>query len=161
MELRARSGYSLGVAGAVVSRDRVLLVRRLHEPNRGRWTFPSGYVGPFERIDEAIVREVAEETGVHAEVVGVLGVRNRVSPNDNNLLVFFLLRPLAGEPRPDGDEVDGADYFPFDEALAHPGLIELNRTVLARLVDGSAAIHYPADCPPTPGLAALGYVAYL
>ena len=70
MELRTRCGYSLGVAGAVVAGERILMVRRMHEPNRGRWTFPSGWVGATESVDQAVVREIEEETGVRAEVVG-------------------------------------------------------------------------------------------
>jgi len=161
MRVRERSGYSLGVAGIVVAEERVLLVRRMHEPNRGRWTFPSGYVEVAESVDEAVLREVKEETGVEAQIVGVIGLRNRVSPNDNNLLLFFLLRPGAGEPMPDGVEVDGARYFPFAEALGNPEVIELNRTVLRRVAEGEISPFLSEPCPPTPGLLARRYVAFL
>ncbi len=160
MELRVRCGYSLGVGGVVLSGGRVLLVRRLHEPNRGRWTFPSGYVNAEESVEQAAVREVAEETGVRAEVVGVVGLRNRVSPNDNNLVLFFLMYPREGEPVADGVEVDDARYFTFAEALANADAIELNKMVIRKVMAGGG-LFLPTDCPPTPGLAALRYVAFL
>lgn len=162
MELRMRSGYSLGVAGAVVDGDRVLLVRRMHEPNRGRLTFPSGYVRREESVEQAVAREIKEETGVEAEVTGVLGVRNRVSPNDNNLLLFFQLRPVAGAPAPDGVEVSEARYFTFAEAIDNPDLIELNKQVVRKLAQGGQACSFRTiECPPTPGLLALRYVAFI
>lgn len=159
--LRPRTGFSLGAAGIVIAGESVLLVRRMHEPNRGRWTFPSGYVGAEERVDEAAVREVKEETGVEAEVVSLLGLRNRVSPNDNNVLLFFLMRPLRGEPAPDGYEVDGARYYTFPEALANPDLLEMNKTVLRKAIADGTARFTPSDCPPTPGLEASSYIAFL
>lgn len=159
--LRSRSGFSLGVSGVVMAEGKVLLVRRMHEPNRGRWTFPSGYVGAEERVDEAAAREVLEETGIRAEVVGVAGLRQRVSPGDNNLLVFFVMAPLAGEPVPDGNEVDAARYFTFDEALAESAFIEMNKRVLRAVAARPVGALAPEDCPPTPGLPALGYIAFL
>lgn len=159
--LRRRSGFSLGVSSVVISDGSVLLVRRMHEPNRGRWTFPSGYVGDEERADEAAAREVLEETGVHTEVVGVVGLRQRVSPDDNNVLIFFAMRPLAGEPRADNTEVDGAAYFPIEEALANPDFIEVNKRVLRKVLTDPAGHLSLEDCPPTPGLPALAYIAFL
>ncbi len=161
MQLRMRQGYSLGAAGIVLAGERVLLVRRMHEPNRGRWTFPSGYVNPIERVDEAAVREVAEETGVRAVVEAVVGMRNRVSPTDNNLLVMFLMRALAGEPAPDGVEVDGARYFTFAEALAEPDFISVNKTFLRKVTARDYSSFSPTEIPPTPGLLALDYIAFL
>ena len=160
MQLRTRSGFSLGVSGVVWDGERVLLVRRMHEPNAGRWTFPSGWVDADETIDLAAAREVREETGVEAEAIGALGFRQRVSPGDNNLLVFLLLRPLAGEPVPDRVEVDAAAFLPVAEALDHPGLIELNKVVLRRLIEEGAAALRPAPCPPTPLLPG-HYLAFL
>jgi ADP-ribose pyrophosphatase YjhB (NUDIX family) len=152
LQLRQRCGFSLGVAGAVLDGEQVLLVRRMHEPNRGRWTFPSGWVQADEGLHEAVAREIKEETGVDAEVIGVVGLRQRISPNDNNLVVNFLLRPLAGEPMPDNVEVDGASYFALEEALANPDVISLNKAVIRKLIVDRQACLEAAPCPPTPGL---------
>jgi ADP-ribose pyrophosphatase YjhB (NUDIX family) len=161
--LRRRSGYSLGVASLVIDAGRILLVRRMHEPNRGRWTLPSGYVDAEELVHEAAAREVLEETGLRIEPVGVVGLRQRVSPNDNNLLLFFLMRPLPEQPAPvpDGVEVDAAIFVPCDDALANPDFIEMNKRVLRKVMADPAAHFSPEDCPPTPGLAALAYIAFL
>jgi ADP-ribose pyrophosphatase YjhB (NUDIX family) len=148
----ARAGCSLGVSGAVLLEDRVLLVRRLFEPYRGWWTMPSGYVEQDESLDEAVMREVIEETGLSTEVIGVAGLRNRVSPGDNNVMVIFRLKPLSTEPHPDGVEVDRAEFVPVNQALAADDVIPIARMALRSILARPDEVFYPGDCPPTPGL---------
>lgn len=67
--------------GAIVLDDdgRLLVVRRGHAPARGRWTLPGGRLEPGESLEQAVAREVDEETGltVHVEeLVGHLEVRD-------------------------------------------------------------------------------------
>lgn len=151
---------SLGAAGVVLREGRVLLVRRLFEPFKGRWTLPSGYVEKDESIDDAVKREVLEETGVYTEVVGVVGVRNRVSPGDNNLLIAFRLIPLSGEAAPDGVEVDRAEFIPIEEALASDEVIPITRLVLRGVVDHPEFALMEQECPPPPGLTVDSYRAW-
>ena len=76
---------------------RLLLVRRGQDPERGRWSVPGGRVEPGETSQEAAVREVLEETGLHVVVTGVAG---RVEL-----------------PAPDGGVYDVVDHF----ARVEPG----------------------------------------
>ncbi len=113
---RYNSGYNIGVGGAVVQDGRLLLVRRASRRGRGNWQVPGGFVEQDETIEEAVVREVCEESGVTGHVQGVLGLRNRCDPDvGNSTYVVMLLRPVSGEPKPDGKEVDRAEYFTLDE----------------------------------------------
>lgn len=113
---RYNQGYNIGVGGAVVRDGRLLLVRRASRRGHGNWQVPGGFIEPQETIEEAVVREVAEEAGVAAEVEGVLGVRSRVDPESgNSLYIVLLLRGLGGDPKPDDHEVDRAGYFRLDE----------------------------------------------
>src|SRR6266566_2162118 len=60
--------------------------------------------------------KIEEEAGVTAEVEGILGLRNRCDPDvGNSLYIVLLLHPLSGDPKPDGKEVDRAEYFSLDE----------------------------------------------
>ena len=112
---RYNSGYNIGVGGAVVQDGRLLLVRRASRRGRGNWQVPGGFMEPDETIEQAVVREVAEETGVTAEVEGILGLRNRYHVDvGNSLYIVLLLRPLSGDPKPDGREVDRAEYFSLE-----------------------------------------------
>ena len=96
---RYNRGYNLGVGGAVVRDNRLLLVRRASRRGRGNWQVPGGFVEPDETIEKAVVREVLEEAGVTGEVQGVIGLRNRCDSDiGNSLYIVLLMKPLSGEP---------------------------------------------------------------
>ena len=124
---RYNTGYNIGVGGAVVRDGRLLFVRRASRRGRGNWQVPGGFIEPDETIEEAVVREVAEEAGVEAEVQGVLGVRSRFDADSgNSLYVVLLLRGLTPEPTPDLREVDRAVYLSLDEIRALDPLPQTN-----------------------------------
>ena len=83
---RYNPGYNIGVGGAVVKDDRLLLVRRLSRRGRGNWQIPGGFVEQNETMEIAVIREVEEEAGVTASVQGVLGIRNRYDEEGGNSL---------------------------------------------------------------------------
>jgi ADP-ribose pyrophosphatase YjhB (NUDIX family) len=93
-----RENVWLGVAGVVVSEDGSwLVVKKCYGGLKGSWSLPAGFVNEGETADEAVIREVYEETGVECTVKGLLGVRTGVirdSISDNMLV--FLLSPLPG-----------------------------------------------------------------
>jgi ADP-ribose pyrophosphatase YjhB (NUDIX family) len=106
--------YSIGVGALVMREGKVLLVRRAQEPGRGYWTNPGGYAEQLERIDETVCREVLEETGVEAVVASVAAVRDQPRAV-HNLYVAFSMDYVAGEPVPDGVEVDAAGFYSPEE----------------------------------------------
>lgn len=94
-----RENVWLGVAGVVVSDDGSwLVVKKRYGGLKGSWSLPAGFVNEGETADDAVIREVYEETGVKCIVKGLLGVRTgviRESISDNMLV--FLLGPLHGQ----------------------------------------------------------------
>ena len=130
---RYNTGYNVGVGGAVVNDDRLLLVRRLSRRGRGNWQIPGGFVEHDETMELAVVREVEEEAGVTSTVQGVLGVRNRYdAEGGNSLYIVMLLRPQSGEPNPDMAEVDRAEYFSLAEIEAMEQISPINIQVAKR-----------------------------
>ncbi len=129
---------SVVAVGGVVRRERsVLLVRQRYGPARGLFLFPGGLVEPGETLDQAVAREVAEETGVEATVRGVIGLRSRCDGGRNDTYVMFLLEWVAGEPRPDGHEIDDARFFGLVD-LQDPAvpITALSRYVALRVLEG-------------------------
>lgn len=88
-------------ASASIFRDgRLLLIRRAREPGRGRWSLPGGRVEFGESLEQAIRREVAEETGLAIDIVGFAGIR-QVLPRDvhggHYVVLSFAARWRGGE----------------------------------------------------------------
>lgn len=129
--------FTLGVGGAVVRDEELLLVH--HAYGAKKWQIPGGYVKPDECAQTGVVREIYEETRIHAEVDGLLGVRHRVKEGDNSTYLIFRMSSISlHDPIPDGREVDAASYFTLQEieALAPEEIPALNRWV-ARFVLGN------------------------
>jgi len=63
----------------VVHDGKLLLGRRKMEPGRGKWSFVSGYVNIYERVEAAAVREVKEETGLDVELDGLIGLYDEIA----------------------------------------------------------------------------------
>ncbi len=132
---RYNTGYNIGVGGAVVRDGRLLLVRRASRHGRGNWQLPGGFIEPDEPIEQAVVREVVEESGVTAVVEGVLAVRNRYVPDQGNgIYVVLLLHPVSGEPKPDAKEVDRAGYFTLKEIRSLEPLPPVNWEIAQRVL---------------------------
>lgn len=111
----------VGVGAIIIDDGRVLLVKRGHPPLAGEWSIPGGALEVGETVREGAVREAREETGLTVEPAELLGVYDRVLRDGDGrvlyhyVLVDFLCRRVAGEPRPAGD-ADEARWFTQEEA---------------------------------------------
>lgn len=126
------AGPEVAVGGVAVVDGRLLLVRRGHGPAAGSWSVPGGRVQLGETVHEAVVREVAEETGLHVVVESFLGWVERLDLDDNYPSHFVILdfavvplepdaAPLAGD---DAAEVAWADLADLGDYRLVPGLVE-------------------------------------
>jgi len=141
---RYNQGYNIGVGGAVVRDGQLLLVRRASRHGRGNWQLPGGFIEPDETIEQAVVREVHEETGVTAEVDAVLGLRSRYDPETGNgIYIVLVLRPIDGEPTADGYEVDQAGYFNLEQIRALSPLPPVNWEIAQRVLAPDRRLLFP------------------
>ncbi|NQX61312.1 NUDIX hydrolase [Paenibacillus qinlingensis] len=111
--------YSIGVGALVMKDEKILLVRRAQEPGKGRWTNPGGYIEQHELIQETIVREVLEESGVEASVSRLVAVRD-LPRSIHNVYIAFEMTYISGIPQPDGVEVDAAGFYSLEEMASMP-----------------------------------------
>lgn len=96
----------------------VLLIRRGQPPLENSWSLPGGRIEWGERAVDAAIRELKEETGCDAEIVGLIdvvdGLMNRRSdermPWGHYVLIDYAARWVAGEPVA-GDDAREARFF--------------------------------------------------
>jgi len=102
----------VGVGVLIRDGDKILIVKRAGEPSKGIWSIPGGLVELGERVRDAAVREVEEETGLSIEIDDLLGVFDSVSKDESGavryhyILVDFLAHPTGGELKPESDISD-------------------------------------------------------
>jgi 8-oxo-dGTP pyrophosphatase MutT (NUDIX family) len=159
--LRAKVGTDLVQLPSVtvLVRDglgRVLLVRHAET---GHWVVPGGAIEPHEVPADAAVREMWEETGIDVELTRVLGVYGgpefHVTYGNGDEVSFVVTvfegRPVAGEPRADGEEILEVRWVaPADAgALSMPAWARL---VLADALGDWSRTHFhaPTWTPPGP-----------
>lgn len=120
------NGPELCVSAVVIDDGRILLVRRGRGRAQGTWAIPGGRVQAGETLAEAVVRELAEETGIEGVCAGLLGPRELIGGGDAHqvLLAYRITVLEAIEPRP-GDDAVEARWVPLGEVADHrlaPGL---------------------------------------
>ena len=93
-------------------KSKVLLIQRNLEPQRGKWTFPAGFVDRGEKVEDAAIREVFEETGYIVELDKLIGVYSQ--KNDPIILIVYGGHVVGGEIT-DNSEVQSIQTFPIDK----------------------------------------------
>jgi 8-oxo-dGTP diphosphatase len=110
--------HPVPAVGVVCRRgDAVLLIRRGRAPRQGEWSIPGGKVARGERLQDAAMRELMEETGVRARIGDLLAVYEIIEPDFHYILIDYDADWISGEPRA-GDDADEARFMPYDEALS-------------------------------------------
>ena len=107
--------------GAVVVRDgKALIVKRAHEPRKGEWSLPGGLLELGESLQDAVRREIKEETNLDVNVGSVIETFDRVHRDDDGriryhfVIVDFVCWPVGGEAVP-GSDADGVAWVAAGE----------------------------------------------
>lgn len=101
----------VAVAALLVQDGRVLLARRVNDPQRGRWSLPAGFIDAGEDPISALKRECKEETGLDVGIVDLLGVfYGQEHPRGAHIVIAYRVQAIGGTLTP-ADDVDQVEFF--------------------------------------------------
>jgi len=119
------------VSAIIIEDDRLLLIRRAKDPNKGLWSFPGGGIELGETAAEACAREVFEETGLVVDVGSVAGVRDVIGRDGGGVsyhyvIVNFRAKVVSGEliAGSDAQEARWVSLGDLADQELTPGLID-------------------------------------
>jgi NAD+ diphosphatase len=122
--------------------DRAILGRQAHWPP-GRYSALAGFVEPGESLEEAVAREVHEETGAH--VADVAYRSSQPWPFPASLMLGFLARWTAGEPAVGDGELEDVRWFTRDEVVGGVPKLPPRQAIARRLIEDWLGAPAPDD----------------
>jgi 8-oxo-dGTP diphosphatase len=133
----------IGVGGVIIDQGRTVLIRRGTEPLLGEWSIPGGKIEIGETLEEAVRRELREETGLEVCVLELIELFDRIYPDEGSasangkkkprfhyVIADYLCGLVGGEPRAGSDVTDLA--FAREEELGRFELTEKATSVLKK-----------------------------
>jgi len=114
----------------LVERGHALLLARSRHFTQGMYSVIAGFVEPGETLEEAVVREVREETGISIRDIKYFG--SQPWPFPHSLMIGFTAAYESGEIVLEDSEIEDAGWFTRDNLPPLPGKISIAR----RLIDG-------------------------
>jgi len=103
-----KRGPSITVDIIIPTSDGIVLVKRAHDPYKGKWALPGGFVRYGEMVEDAAVREAEEETSLKVKLRKIVGVYSDPSrdPRGHVVSVCFLAARINGRPLAKGDAAE-------------------------------------------------------
>ncbi len=120
------TNWSQSVTGIVIKDGRVLLARHTYGSGKGLYIVPGGYVEYGEMPQDAVKREILEETGITAEPKKIIGIRF----NAKDWYVAFSAEYVSGEATSDQDENDAVVWMDIAEALDREDVPHLTKQLI-------------------------------
>jgi len=114
---------SVAVGAIVVVGERLLLVRRGRQPASGRWSVPGGRVEGGETLAEAVVRELAEETGLEGVCGELVGWVERIDDDHHFVILDFAVTLLDDREPVAGDDAAEVAWVPLGD-VAEQALVD-------------------------------------
>ena len=109
------------ISGCLIVRDnKVLMVKEAQKKCYGQWNIPAGHVDEPEKITDAAIREIYEETGCKVKLTGVLPMITVIKENEQKLMVRFTADIIEENINFDTDEILDVKWIDIEEIKNMP-----------------------------------------
>ena len=100
------------VDGIIRQDSKILLICRKNEPFKGEWALPGGFVEYGETTEDAVIREIQEETGFITKITDLVGVYSNPArdPRGHTISIVYSLDIIKGNKKA-GSDADKASFF--------------------------------------------------
>ena len=115
----------LAAAAIIVREDQILLIQRGTPPQQGKWSLPGGRVETGETLQEAVAREVFEETGYTVAVGAELLVLSAPTADGREFEIHDFEATITGGELTTGDDAADARWIRFSELDDYPLTVNL------------------------------------
>ncbi|MFA5771443.1 MAG: NUDIX domain-containing protein [Thermoplasmata archaeon] len=107
---------ALTTDGIIINKGKILLIKRKNPPFKGYYALPGGFVEYGESTEDAVVREIKEETSLNAKVKRLIGVYSKMGrdPRGHIVTVVYELTPKSTKASPRSDASE-AKFFPLNK----------------------------------------------
>ncbi|MEA3357620.1 MAG: NUDIX hydrolase [Patescibacteria group bacterium] len=119
----------LTVDGIIIKNGKILLIKRAISPYKDHWALPGGFVELNETLEEAVAREVREETCLETKPVRLTGAYSEPGrdPRGHTISIAYLLKTISGAPKKTKEAKDvrffALDNLPENMAFDHEKII--------------------------------------
>lgn len=131
MRNEENTNWGQSVAGIVLKENKVLLVRHTYGSGKGMLIIPGGYVKWNETPQDAVKREIFEETGITVEPLDIVGVRF----NLKDWYVVFIAKYVSGESKSDGDENSEVVWIDINDVVTRDEVPDLTKKLLLGVIN--------------------------
>lgn len=104
------------VDGIIIRDNKILLIKRKNEPFKDKWALPGGFVEYNETVEDAVIREIFEETGLQTEIAKLVGVYSdpKRDPRGHTITIAYLLKIKKGDMK-SGDDASDVNFFSLNQ----------------------------------------------
>lgn len=104
------------VDGIIIKDDKILLIKRKNEPFKDKWALPGGFVEYNETVEDAVIREIFEETGLQTNIDKIIGVYSdpKRDPRGHTITIAYLLKIKKGDMK-SGDDALDVKFFSLNQ----------------------------------------------
>ena len=113
----------VGVGAIILDGDQILLEKRKNSPGKGKWSVPGGLVDLGETSEQAVIREVKEETGLEVydprlvDVVSYISLGEKGAVMYHYVIIDYLVSSKGGKPKAssDADDLKWVSFYEVEE----------------------------------------------